>query len=653
VATSRKLTAIMFTDIVDSTKLAQKDERSALSLIEEQETLARPLVTDHHGRLVKSTGDGLLVEFPSALDAIECAVEFQRRVHERNGRPGAVPLRVRVGVHLGDVQSRGDDIFGDAVNVAARVESVAEPEGICVSESVFNQVRNKVPYSLDRLGARSLKGLVGPLELYRVVLPWSGTGSRAAPSTVPRLAVLPLTNISPDAKDEYFADGLTEELIAVLSKIPGLRVIARTSVAPYKSASKSVTQIGEELGVSSILEGSVRKAGDRLRITLQLIDVSTQEHIWSEKYDRQLADVFAIQTEVAENTAKAIRVELSDHAREFLHRAPTTDLAAYELYLRAIPLEVELEPERFRESVALLEEAIQKDPQFALAIAHLGNRFVQGAGDYLPHREGFARARALVTRALELDPDLSEAHSALGNLVMQEEHDWARAETEFERALSLNPSNAVARLSYSTLLRVLGRDEEAEHQIRAAIEINPTWWVPRWVLVDIALGDRDTALAEERVRQLLTPDPNPSLTHLSFAMAYADDARWTEAHRELELAGPLSGWPYRFARALVLAAMDEPEEARTLLTEHAEGPSREFMSQDYLAALYAALGEREKALTLIESNARAGESGLWLRYRIPAFSSIRDDPRFEAVIRSFHLPEEVTRKALGARPDRS
>jgi len=640
----------MFTDMVGSTQLAQKDERSALALIEEQEKLARPVLTAHHGRWVKSTGDGFLAEFSSALDAVECAVEFLGRVSERNRRPGGTPLRVRVGVHLGDVQRRAGDIFGDAVNVAARVESAAEAGGICISGPVYELVRNKVAYTLERLGAQTLKGVAEPVELYRVVASAASPGSPPREATVPRLAVLPLANISPDPKDEYFADGLTEELISVLSKIPGLRVIARTSVIPYKSTSKSAAQIGTELGVSSILEGSVRKAGDRLRISLQLIDAGSQEHVWTESYDRQLSDVFAIQTEVAESTAKAIRVELSDRAREFLGRAPTANLQAYDLYLRATLKSDEISSETFRASVTLLEEAIQLDPRFALAYAHLGDRYVQGAGDYLPHHEGFARARPFVTRALELDPDLSEAHASRANLAMQEEHDWALAESEFERAVTLNPSNARARVTYSSLLRVLGKSEQTERQLWAAVETDPKWWVPRYLLVDMALDREDLALAGERVRQLVGAEFETPMLHFDFAIKYAEWGRFEEARRELDLAGSPPGLLPRVARALILADMHEPGEARTLLAELTGEEPHEFISRDYVAALYAVVGEKEKALDLIEACAKEGESGLWLRFRLSSFDAIRDDPRFVAALRSFHLPEEAIRSARADRP---
>jgi adenylate cyclase len=653
VAAGRHLSAIIFTDMVDSTQLAQRDERAALALIEEQEVLARSVVQEHHGRFVKSTGDGLLLEFESALDAVESAVDFQRRIHERNARPAAVPLRVRVGVHLGDVQRRDGDIFGDAVNIAARVESVAEPGGVCVSDSVFGQIRNKVPYELVGLGARQLKGVTAPVELFRVELPWAPVGAprtgSAVASIVPRLAVLPLANVSPDTKDEYFADGLTDELIAVLSKIEGLRVIARTSVAPYKSTSKSVAQIGSELGVGSILEGSVRKAGDRLRITLQLVDASSQEPKWSERFDRQLSDIFAIQSEVAEKTAKAIRIELSERSRAAIRRPPTESLGAYDLYLRALRFRDEVTSEAFREAVALLEEAIREDPQFALGHALLGDKFVAGAGDFLPHHEGFSRARSCVMRALQIDPGLSDAHAALGNLMMQDEHDWARAEAEFVHAIALNPSNSRARVHFATLLRVLGRYEEAVRQARTATEVDPMWWTPRWMLVEIALEQGEVGLAEERARQLLRPDPNPVVTHLSFGAKYAELGRTEEARRELELAGSPPATLLRIARAAVLSLLHEPQEARTLLDELGAPSNHEFVSKDFVTALYALVGERERALALLESSVQAAESGLWLRHRSFVFDSIRDDPRFEAALRSFHLPEQVIRRGSSPR----
>ncbi len=650
-ASDRQLAAVMFTDMVGSTALAQENEPAALALLQEQADRARPVVSAYHGRLVKSTGDGLLIEFPSALDAVEAAVELQRRIEARNHGPGAVPLRLRIGVHLGDVQRRDNDIFGDAVNVAARVESAAEPGGICISESVYAQVHNKVAYPLEPLGASMLKGIREPLPLYRVVVPDADPPSSPTPHQPPRLAVLPLANISPDPKDAYFADGLTEELIAVLSKVPGLRVIARTSVVSYKAGGKSVSQIGKELGVSAILDGSVRKAGDRLRITLQLIDVASQEPIWSERYDRDLADVFAIQTDVAERTARVVRVELSDQARRILERPPTQDLRAYELYLRAKLLEYEISSEAFHTSVQLLEEALRRDPNFALAYAHLAHLNTLGAGDYLPLREAFTKARSSVTRALALDSNLSEAHSALANLTMQDGHDWAKAEAEVKRAIALNPSNFDARIIYSTLLLVLGRFHEMNQQLEAAIEVDPKSWLPHWLLFEAPLTQGDLALAQERLNELSPSELPWALVHLALALHYADHGQFAPARLELERAGPFTQPLPRIGRAIVLGLMGEPGEARALLQELRGGRPGLFVSPDFIAMLHAVVGETSEALALIETTVAQGESGLWLRHRSPAFRALRDDPRFVAALRSFGLPDSALRLTSGERSD--
>ena len=307
----------MFTDTVGYTASTQFDEAQTLELLRLQQELVRPLLQAHQGREIKSTGDGFLVEFDSALKATQCAIDIQRRIFERNAEGPHAPIKIRIGIHLGDVVQRGTDILGDAVNIAARIEPTAEPGGICVSGAVREQVWNKVPDKFEKLPPTALKGLQGSMDIYRVVLPWNAHESASTSSTATGLAVLPFANISPDPKDEYFADGLTEEMITVLSQLKDLRVIARTSVTPYKSTSKGVSQIGTELGVSSILEGSVRKAGNRLRITAQLIDVASQAHLWSNMYDRELDDVFALQSEMAKEVAEALKVKLlsRDEAR--------------------------------------------------------------------------------------------------------------------------------------------------------------------------------------------------------------------------------------------------------------------------------------------------------------------------------------------------
>jgi TolB-like protein len=644
---ARRLAAIMFTDIAGYTALSQADESRALQLLREQKALVRPILELHHGRQVKSMGDGLLIEFPNALDAVECAVDLQRHVHERNAREGAEPLRLRVGIHLGDVQRLGSDIVGDAVNIASRIEPLAEPGGVCLSEPVYFQVRNKVPYQLEKLGPKNLKGVQEPLDIYRVVLPWSAARGPSAGHAFPRIAVLPLANISPDPKDEYFADGLTEELISVLSQIRGLRVISRTSVNQYKGTAKPIAQIASELGADSVLEGSVRKAGDQLRIAVQLIDTRTDEHRWAKTYDRRLENVFAIQAEVAERTAEALKVELLKSEGKVIQEKPTSNLAAYESYLRGIKAfqqaTSQLTAQTDREVVKYFEEAIQEDPAFSAAYSYLAMHFVVVGGMTRPYQEVFPRARELVAKALELNPKSSDAHTARGNLAMQADLDWKRAEEEFQQAIALNPSSSTARAWYAYLLGVLQRFDEAQVQNLAAMELDPLWTYPRRQLIGnySHLGDLETVIALSEKLMERFPDQRDGRDLLAWGYALA--GRRADAVKLVEPLAGASDLQSRGLRAAVLALLGEPEEMRTMLMDFERGRRAEYLSLTVRASGYAMCGDTEKALLLLEREYRDGESALWNVYQDRQFDSIRKDPRFQALLRALNLPMTLAR----------
>jgi TolB-like protein len=300
----------MFTDIVGYTALTQENESATVQLLDDHRKLLRPIFASHGGREIKTIGDAFLVEFGSALDAVLCAVAVQSAMNDRKLARGAA-LSIRIGIHAGDVIETEGDLIGDAVNIASRIEPLAEPGGVCISRQVHMQVENKVPYDLIKIGPRVLKNVTEPLEVYKVMMPWDK--ANAVPSAQldkNRVAVLPFTNMSSDPEEGYFADGMTEELITSLSGVRQLTVIARTSVMGYKGTTKKVREIGSELGVGSLLEGSVRKAGNRVRITAQLIDTATEGHLWAQNYDRQLEDVFAIQSEIAEKVAGELRIRL-------------------------------------------------------------------------------------------------------------------------------------------------------------------------------------------------------------------------------------------------------------------------------------------------------------------------------------------------------
>ena len=279
----RRLAAVMFTDMVGYTALTQSNESLALEILDRHNRLLRPIISKYRGKEIKTIGDSFLVEFDSAVDAVKCAIEIQTFLRDYNTSSGEEwRIKLRIGIHLGDVVHKQGDIFGDAVNIASRIEPLASPEGICVSEQVFDQVRNKVSYQFSKLEEKELKNVRYNVDVFKIILPWDSSATsfqdkKPVPSN--RIAVLPFTNISPDPSDEYFADGMTEEIIDRLSQVKGLRVIARTSVMNYKKKERKVSEIGSELGVQTLVEGSVRKAGNRIRVTAQLIDTATEEHL--------------------------------------------------------------------------------------------------------------------------------------------------------------------------------------------------------------------------------------------------------------------------------------------------------------------------------------------------------------------------------------
>jgi len=646
----------MFTDMVGYSSLIQADEASALKVLERHNRVLRPIFDRHRGREVKTVGDAFLVEFASALDAVRAALEIQGALEEYNAAsPNKWKIRVRVGIHVGDVVEKKNDVLGDAVNIASRIQGLAEPGGVTVTQQVVDQVQNKVTARFERLPPTPLKNIRTPVSVYRLVPPGATsalTVAVPAPGAGRQLAVLPLSNISPDPSDGYFADGLTEELIAVLSQVRGLSVIARTSVMPYKTEPKSVAQVGAELGVDSVLEGSVRKAGNRIRITLQLIDVSTQRHVWANSYNRELDDVFAVQTDIAERTAEALRLELAKVTDDRSPRQPTANLAAYELYLRGLAeLARTLTPGQpdvpIEHTVGMFEEATRLDPGFAEAYAAWANAYVIVAGDTVAMADVVPKARELASKALRIDPDSSEAHSAQANLLFQYDNDWPRAEAEFRRAIELNPSNVTAYRFYGMMLFALGRFEEAREATRRALSLDPR----RHTLGMLAWIDLESGNLESAVRRAEEDhDPTEHSYHLHLASTYLAVGRRADAEREVAFPIDSTDENQRFDHALLRALMGRPEEARACLRAIENGTEGGYNSGTHRAMLYSAIGEKAKALDLLEKDYEVGERVLWLWHRGICFDPIRDEPRFQALLKRYGLPSDIHRPLVGSGP---
>src|SRR5947209_3581068 len=391
----------MFTDLVGFTALGQRNESLALSVLDEQRELLRPVFNRHGGREVKTIGDAFLVDFTSALNAVKCAYEIQKTSREfNNSLPEERRVHLRIGVHLGDIVESQGDISGDAVNVASRIESIADRGGVCLTRQVYDQVQNKFQLPLRSLGAKSLKNLRAPIEVFKMVMPWEeAMMEETVELDSRRVAVLPLKNMSPDPNDEYFADGMTEELITTLSGVRDLTVIARTSVMQYKNSPKRVLDVGRELKTGTVIEGSVRKAANKVRITVQMIDASTEGHLWVQNYDRQMDDIFAIQSEIAEKVADALKVKLIDSTRRRLEKKPTENTQAYMLYLKGRYYWNERTKPSIEKGIAYLRKAVQADPNLALAYSDLADAHVVMA-DYgmMSTPEAQAKTQEYATR---------------------------------------------------------------------------------------------------------------------------------------------------------------------------------------------------------------------------------------------------------------
>jgi len=631
----------MFTDMVGYTALTQTNESQAMQLLQRHNQLLRPYFPRYNGREVKAIGDSFLVEFASALDAAKCAIEIQTFLHDYNASSkDEWRIKVRIGIHLGDVVHQGGDVFGDAVNIASRIEPIAGPEGICISQQVYDQVGNKLALPLVKLAPKELKNVKVSIDVYKVVMPWESEVGMPTELDVRRIAVLPFANMSPDPNDEYFADGMTEELISSLSGIKELTVIARTSVMKYKTGAKGVDEIGRELNAGTLVEGSVRKAGSRIRVTVQVVNSRTEGHLWSQNYDRNLDDVFAVQSDIAQKVAESMKVRLLEDEKAGLSRIPTKNMAAHENYLRGLMLSNKFEYEASLKAVGYFEEAIREDPGFAVAYSTLSNLYVALSGEAMAPREAFSKAESLLSKALELNQTSSDAHLANGNLALQYHLDYELAESEFVRAIDLNPSNAEAHFWYGTYLLLMTDVERALEEAEIAKKLDPLSMRPHYLIDNCYFQRRDYATAISNVKKELLVEPNKSSYHLVLAHSYLYSGMRDEAEKELNLALGLKINPYfRDSVAWILARLGKKDEARKLLREIESEEQTRYQSPAYLALVYVELGEKEKAIELLEKDFAESPTTFLFRFRWPGFDPIRDDPRFISMVKRLNLPE--------------
>jgi adenylate cyclase len=633
---TRRLAAIMFTDMVGYTALGQRNEFLSLALVEEHRKLLRPIFGRHRGREVKTIGDAFLVEFPSALDAVRCAYDVQRASREFNiSMPGDKRIRLRIGVHVGDVVESGGDILGDAVNIASRIESLSTDGGICLTRQVYDQVQNKFELQLASVGRKGLKNVAEPVEVYRVVLPWEQEiPAGEQPLETRRVAVLPLVSLSADPQDEFFADGLTEELIDRLCQIRELEVIARTSVMVYKKKEKKAAEIGRELRAGALVEGSVRKSGNKIRVTAQLIDANTEGHLWSSRYDKDLQDIFAVQSDIAEQVAEALRVRLLPSERKSIERKATESTEAYTLCLKGKYYWNETTKESNDKALRYFEEAIKLDPNCALAYAGIADCYhYAGDLDWLPPREAYPKSRVHAMKAIEIDPMLAEAHAALGAEFFHYDWKWRESESELTRAIALRPSYAAAHDYYSTLLSFLLRFDTAYEHIRRAHELDP---LAKDIGADLGgtlsrMGRQEEAI--DHLQKMAQANPDYAYVRSALGWALYRSGKNLEAVTELRTAVELSHGDPGFLAGLaqVLGWTGEKEEAESILANLEELSKSRFVSSVGIAGVLESLGRRDEAFKRLEIaySERAGDlAGVRVR---PEMSQLSKDPRWASI----------------------
>ena len=534
----RRLAAILAADVVGYSRLMEADERATLARLKAHRSeLIDPLLSEHRGRLVKLMGDGALCEFASAVDAVECAAGIQGGMAEREAAvPEGERIRFRIGINLGDVIVAGEDIYGDGVNVAARLEQLAEPGGVVVSGTTFDHLRGGLGRTFAPLGEQRLKNIERPVRAYRMVLGGSADGPPERPALPlpdkPSLAVLPFENLSGDAEQGYFADGIVEDVITALSKVSGLFVIARNSSFAYRGKTVDVRQVGRELGVRYVLEGSVKRAGDRVRVTAQLVDARTGGHVWAEQYDRPLGDIFAVQDEVTAAIAARLGATIERAEADLARRKAPADLGAYDYYLQGRMKRSTSDKAQLLEARELFQRVVALDPAFAPAYAELAHSYYTEVALRWdpPHREeALAEGFALARKAVELDPTLALGHLTMGNLHLRR-HDYDEAAGWAERAIALGPNDPENYAGLANIYSFMGRAADALALMRKAVELDPNY-PPRYgmYLGRAYLFTRQLEAAVLHLRDAASRAPDYWPAHLYLAAAYGHLGRADEA----------------------------------------------------------------------------------------------------------------------------
>jgi adenylate cyclase len=699
----RKLAAIMFTDMVGYSALAQRDDKVALELLEEHRRLLREIFPPFHGTEIKTIGDAFLVEFGSALEAAQCAIEIQRTLAKRNHDVTSDRrIELKIGIHIGDVVHRDGDVYGDGVNIASRIEQLAGAGGICVSMDVERQIRNALEARFEKFGSADLKNIKLPMDLFRIVLPWekraepfAARASKkspvlvavavlviialltgwwwmrrstkdqqliaahtlpAAPANTPdqkSVAVLPFVNLSDDKGSEYFSDGVSEELLTVLQKIPGMHVAARTSAFSFKGKNATAQEIGQKLGVAHLVEGSVRKSGDAVRIAARLTRADTGEELWSENFTRDLKDVFAVQTELAQTIVEQLRgrfggADAGSTAKEKIQaevqaaeKGGTKNVEAHEYYLQGRFYDNRHSEKSARDALAAYEHAVALDPGFALAWAGVAQTNLWFAAFSTEGgQKGFdahlASARDAVTRALSIEPNLPNGLLARATIETNFDFDWNAAAQTVSKALALAPADPNIVIAAGNLELARGNSDRAIDLFRRAVDLDPVNAQARTFLAFNLAATKRFAEARAEFPRVVELNSAAPWAHAGLGLAYLLENKFEEAATEAQ--ADAADWTRLLIVSCARWAQKRMTESDAALAELTADDSGTAAYQ--IAEVYAYRGDKDRAFEWLERARRQRDPGLASLRKDPLMVNIQKDPRWNAFLRMMGLADD-------------
>jgi TolB-like protein/class 3 adenylate cyclase/Tfp pilus assembly protein PilF len=638
----RMLAAIMFTDMVGYTALMQEDEKHAKILRDKHRDVLERLVSEHRGQILQYYGDGTLSIFGSAIEAAVCGMKIQKALQEIP----KVPLRI--GIHAGDIVYDDEGVYGDGVNVASRIENISLPGSVLISEKIHEELKNQKELSSTYLGQYELKNVKQPTRIYAInaegiVVPTPEQIEGKTSGTDYSIAVLPFVNLSAEKDNEYFSDGITEELLNALARVEGLSVTSRTSSFAFKGKNSDIREIGKKLGVKTVLEGSVRKYGDRVRVTAQLIDSENGYHKWSENYDKKLEDIFAVQDEIASSIVDQLRKTMSlRKPPEGLVKATTKNIDAYNLYLKGLFYWNKWAPDFILKAIRHFEEATTICPDFALAYARLSACYLYlGAAGFMANKIAYSKAKDYALMAISLDDSLVDSQISQGMVKYFNDWDWEEAEKCFIKALEINPNSAETHQYYAMLLSTLGYHKKALKEAELAHQLDPLNAPISYILSFTYLNNNQIDCAVDQIMITIELDPEFGDTWNSLAWIYLKSAQYEKAIEifNKNLNNPsyklkaLSGLGYIYAK---LGQENKTNEYLELLKEQDSEDSPIDMD---LAIVHTGLGDIDKAFDLLNTSIDKRLGGLnFINGKY--WSELHSHPRFSEILKRMNLPQE-------------